>query len=1082
MISGNKRASKGPGVVGATARVSLLALIGWLAGPVSATRADDKLDFNRDIRPILSDACFHCHGNDQSTREAELRLDLWESATAELPSGARAIVPGDLEASELVARITTDDGSRMPPEDSGKHLSAEQIELLKRWIAEGAEHREHYAFETIERPAVPDVTNQAWVANPIDAFVAARHEAMGLAPRPEADKQTLVRRVTLDLRGFGPTLAEASEFVEDDSPDDYEKLVDRLLGSQQFGEHKARYWLDLVRYADTHGMHLDNYREMWPYRDWVIQSINHNKPFDQFTIEQLAGDLLPNPTLEQQVGSGYNRCIVTTNEGGSIPEEVYVRNVVDLVNTTGTAFLGLTVGCAQCHDHKYDPLSQKEYFELFAFFNSIDSHAMDGNVKDHAPCVHVLSAEDKVCIAECRAKQDAARAEIDSLTEQRTKELEAWTRSFSKVDAPIPPTCNVSQTCDDLVTHLPLDEAEGLSLFDAVEEKSCGSITGVANWRPGRVGQALAVSKDTRVELESGIGAFKGKSSFSFGCWLRMASDDSGAILARIDEKRKLRGWEFGVERGRLYVSLIGSWPQYAIKVICQEDIQPDTWTHVFVTYDGKARAKGVRLFVNGRMQEVHTKVDSLNSKERPSIDNEKPMLIGRRGETKLLEDAQFDDVTLFDEELATYEVAALAQQPLVTSMLDSPANEWTEEDWEVLRQHYFATSDADAIELYEQIEEQENKIREIVHRSPSTLVSRELRFPRPAYLLNRGNYDQPGERVERKTPAILPPMDTSLPRNRLGFAKWLVDPEHPLTARVTVNRIWQEYFGTGLVKTSENFGLQGEPPSHPELLDWLAAEFIESGWDVKHIHRLIVTSSTYRQASAAPPEAFAADPDNRLLARGPRYRLDAEMLRDQALAVSGLMVDELGGPSVKPPQPDGLWHAVAYGGSNTARFKASKGDSAYRRSVYVFWKRTSPPPYFVLCDAPSREESFARRERTSSPLVALMLMNEPSYVRSANAFASAAWNHSSEPREQAAFLYQRATLSEPTEEKLDALETAYGKFLAKYEANPEDATKLLSQAGKELPLADGAPQPALAATTMLANVVLNLDEVLNKE
>jgi hypothetical protein len=1029
------------------------------------------VDFNRDIRPLLSDTCFTCHGNDAATREADLRLDLRESAE-------HVLSPGDPDHSDLVNRISqADPDLRMPPESTGKTLTTEQIELIKQWIKEGAKYESHWAFEPLSEVEVP--AREGWGNNEIDHFTHAAMRAHQLSPASEADKVTLIRRVTFDLTGLPPTLDEVEKFLADDSPEAYEKLVDRLHASPHYGEHKARFWLDAVRYGDTHGLHLDNYREMFPYRDWVIKALNDNMPFDQFATEQLAGDLLENAQLSQLVASGYNRCNITTNEGGSIPEEVYVRNVVDRVNTFGTVFLGLTVGCAQCHDHKYDPLSQREYFEMWAFFNNIDGNEMDGNVKDHAPSVHVPSEADQQTIAEHKSNIASLDAEIAERVAQLKPQFDRWVNeqesSPRNMVAELP-----ADEESQLVAYFPLDD-QGDVAFDAASKRKMGSVKGTDGWGEGRVGGGFAFPDGHYIELDRKVGAFGARDAFSYGGWIRTPGNVTGAAIARMDESNNHRGYDLWIEQRRVAAHLIGSWPQYAIKVITKSDVlKPDEWHHVFVTYSGNARANGVRLYVDGVPQEVDIQVDSLNAKGRPNISTNVPMRLGRRYVGSPFANGQIDDVKLYKRELEPAEVKQAWQRPLVDQILAIVADRRTDEQMQLLLDYYVARQDSEISRLANRKEELRNEITKIENQAPTTLVFRERRKVRPAFLLNRGQYDDRGEQVERATPRVLPPLPEGAPRDRLGLAQWVTSPEHPLMSRVTVNRIWQQYFGTGLVRTAEDFGLQGEAPSHPELLDWLASEFIRSGWDTKALHKMIVMSATYRQTSKVGIEAYRKDPENRWLSHGPRFRLDAEMLRDQALALSGLLVDKQGGPSVKPPQPEGLWEAVGYSGSNTAHFTPDSGENVFRRSVYIYWKRTSPPPYLTICDAPSREESIVRRERTNTPLAALLMMNEVQYMQSAIELAVRMNDtHVDQPRAKAQELFRRVTFRVPTPGELDVLVAAYEDFAAKYKAAPDEAKQLLSQAASS-PQAD-TDMTELAAWGMVANTILNLDEVVVK-
>lgn len=844
------------------------------------------VDFNRQIRSILAENCFACHGPDEKKRKAGLRLDTKEGAFEELAEGGRAIVPGKPADSVLIKAVTAANArKRMSPAKTGKQLTPPQIDLLRQWIAQGAKWTGHWAFSPPKKPALPDVENKTWPRNPIDHFILARLQTVGLKPSPEADKTVLIRRVTLDLTGLPPTLAEVDAFLADTTPDAFEKLVERLLKSLRFGEHQARYWLDVARYGDTHGLHLDNYREMWPYRDWVIQAFNNNMPYDRFLIEQLAGDLLPNPTLEQIVASGFNRCHVTTAEGGSIEEECYVRNVDDRVETVGTVLLGVTLGCARCHDHKYDPIRMKDFYQTFAFFNSLDTSPLDGNAAQYPPIVKVMTPEQ-------RAGLDRLQIQVDSL----------------------------KQTISAKLAQIKYED-------------------------PGET------------------------------------KEPAGTVTPPAQKNRTLES--------------------------------------LLVWQRAQKAAAGVGL--------------------PPPIQN-----LVKLDSTKLTAQQK--------KELTDYFLERVYSK---TRTIFDP--------------------------LHQQLAQAEKERQQIEKQIPTTLVSQERSEPRPAFLLKRGEYDQRGEKVGRETPPFLPPMPANAPKNRLGYAQWLVMPGHPLTARVFVNRLWQQLFGAGLVKTAEDFGIQGEPPSHPELLDWLAVQFVEDGWDIKKTLKRMVTSAAYRQSSRVTPERLAKDPENRLLSRGPRYRLEAEMLRDQALALSGLLVEKIGGPSVKPPQPVGIWEAVGYTGSNTARFTPDTGhDKVHRRSLYTFWKRTAPPPQMTTFDAPSRETCLVRRERTDTPLQALLIMNETQYVEAARALAERIMREGGTTVEaRLTWLFRLATARPPDSKELAELKAVFQDHLAAFTRDEKGAKELIV-VGETKPDAKIDPKE-LAAWTMVASLVLNLDEVLNK-
>jgi hypothetical protein len=818
----------------------------------------------------------------------------------------------------------------------------------------------------------------------------------------------------------------------------------------------------------------------------VIRAFNRNLPYDQFVVEQLAGDLLPEPTLDQQVASGFIRNHVTTNEGGSIEEEVFVRNVVDCVDTLGTAVLGLTLGCAVCHDHKYDPVTQQDYYRLFAFFNSLDGPPMDGNVKDHAPVVRVTTEEQQTVLNEIRAEIEETRQQMEarlSAAESMTAKFSEWVNALQSTRTS-GAVADALQIADGLVVQCDFDEGAGDKVSDARQPKKPGRVTGDPHWIEGRVGGGIEISEESYVDLGK-RGRFSSEQAFSFGAWVRVPPSANGAVLAKTETKEGIKGYDVSVlADGRVSALFSARWPGYAIKVTTKQRVlEPDAWHHLFVTYDGSKVVQGVTLYVDGRPREVDINCDSLKSEGNFEVST--PLLVGRRDSHSALVGGQIDDVRIYDRRLTEADVQALYHSSQLGPVLDPQHATWTTEQLEVLRRFYVVRHDPVFAELSAQVEQLKKQLANEELQLPTTLVYRERSSPRPAHVLVRGQYDQRGERVERDTPPFLPPMEGDQPRDRLALANWLVLPEHPLTSRVAVNQLWQQLFGVGLVKTAEDFGSQGTPPSHPELLDWLAVEFRESGWDVKAMLKLIMMSATYRQASAATPQLFERDPENRLLARGPRFRLDAETLRDQALALSGLLVNRIGGPSVKPPQPADLWYAVGYSGSNTVKFVADEGaDKIYRRSLYTFWKRTAPPPQMSILDAPSREACIARRERTNTPTQALLLMNEPQYVEAARHFAERILREGpAAPRARAAWAFEQATMRPPAANELDEIIAALYDFTAAYRADTDAAGKLLAVTGEVL---DDAAEPdtivELAAWTMTANLLLNLDEVVTKE
>lgn len=1047
----------------------------WFAG-VDATPTEVArkaapaavLEYNRDIRPILADNCFRCHGPDSASRKADLRIDQRDAAI-----DAGVLTPGKPDESEMIRRILAEDASeRMPPPSSHKKLSAEQKEMLRRWVAAGAEYQPHWSFIPPKRPQVPAVQNAAWVRNPIDAFILARLEKEGLAPAPEADRRTLARRLSLDLTGLPPDPAVVDAFERDRSPHAYERLVDRFLASQAWGEHRGRYWLDAARYADTHGIHFDNFREMWSYRDWVIRAFNRNLRFDQFTIEQLAGDLLPDATLDQRIASGFHRCNITTNEGGVIPEEYLVLYTRDRTETTSAVWLGLTANCAVCHDHKFDPLSQREFYELAAFFNNTTQGAMDGNIKDTPPVVLVPDRLDRENWKRVQAETAAVAARIEDRTKTARPDFDKWK------DQARPAAILSRAPSKGLHLHAPLSEGEG----DKLKAVVCGETREIPMaapiaWVPGHAAPKAYKSKPEQVLAFPEAGNFEKDQPFSCAAWIKLPKFKlSGALVARMDEAAGHRGWDLWLDAGRLASHIIHNWPDDAVKVIAKPQIKPGKWVHVAMTYDGSARPEGLRLYVDGAPQEVEVAANTLKRSIRTPV----PLKIAQRNSSSRVDGIAIQDLRAYERALSSAEVAQLATTTRAAFLVGKKKEELKPEEAEELFAWWLPSFDP----IYQKLSAEKDRLlgveSAIKSRATVAHVMNEKTEDAMAYILHRGEYDKRKDPVKPKTPAVLPPMPDDLPRNRLGLAKWLLREEHPLTARVTVNRFWQEVFGTGLVRTAGDFGVSGELPSHPELLDWLAVEFRETGWDVKRHFKLMVMSSTYRQSAAATKEKVDKDPQNRLLSRGPRFRMDAEMVRDYALAASGLLVRKIGGPSVRPYQPEGVWEAVAMIGSNTRDYTPDKGENLYRRSVYTFWKRSAPPALMEIFNAPNRESCTVQRERTNTPLQALATLNDPQFVEAARRLAERTLKEGGES-DATRFDYLGERLLArplgPEEKKVCA--DSLAELVAYYRAQPAEAAKLLAVGeSKPDPVLDGS---MLASWTMLANELMNLDEVLNK-
>ncbi len=1207
-----------------------------------------ELNYSLDIRPVLADNCFACHGPDEKSRQADLRLDTKAGAFSE-PSGYPVIVPTEPEESELYRRIASeDDHYRMPPADFNKTLTPEQIDAIRQWIQEGAKWEEHWAFTAPTRPTPPDVKKQDWVRNPIDAFILSRLEAEGLEPAQEADKRTFIRRLSFDLTGLPPTREEIYQFLEDDSPNAYENLIDDFMKKPEYGEHMARFWLDVARYGDTHGLHLDNYREMWPYRDWVINAFNANMPFDQFTLEQLAGDLLPEPTLEQRIATGFNRCHVTTSEGGSIDEEYYVRYAVDRTNTTATVWMGLTVGCAQCHDHKYDPITQKEFYQLYAYFNNITENAMDGNRKDSPPVVKLPTPEQEeeldafdAQISELDAQTKAPNPKVDATQIAWENRMPRWTvlkpdEMHSKGGATLEVLednsilasgTNPEQETYEIIAELPpgkwsavrLDgitheslpkggigrsdngnvvltdfsleiaptsqseesdenpgvETEAESTYpenaDAGDPQDSETQDELATQGESATAQNLSTDEDNTWTPLRIIHAWAdheqaGTPKEPFQNVVANAIDDkpdTGWALDRRSENRQaifLVETPFGTEGGRLKIRLkheldlrhkqfgrfrlaitdvptiypIGS----KVSVANWHSVGPFTAEHgniaFYQVYEPETKAVNTgQKFTFGEKtlawqqqshwtdEQVHNDIIGENSATylyrrissgtqqtaRLYIGSNDALKVWMNGTEIFAKNVQRDAEKEQEElqvqlkpgnndlllKVVNYSGTSGFYFRIETDTPMVPANivdiaaaergKREEQQKAQIRDYYRknVTPDAGLKALFTELADVRQKRNTLEASFITTLVMQERTEPRGAYLLERGEYQRRGEQVYPQTPAVLPAVQADAAPNRLGLVQWLLSPEHPLTARVTINRFWQNVFGTGIVKTAEDFGTQGTPPVHPELLDWLAAEFVASGWDIQAMLKLMLTSTTYRQSARLTPEKRELDPDNRLLSRAPRFRLDAETLRDNALALSGLLYKKTGGPSVKPPQPGGLWAAVGFTGSNTDKFVADEGpDKVHRRSLYTFWKRTSPPPQMNMLDAPSREACTVRRERTNTPMQALMLMNDPQFFEAARAFAERTVKEGGETEKaRIAYLFEMATarLPKPEEEAL-LLETFQAHY-QELEADP-DAAKQLVTVGEVAP-DETLDAVEIAAWTMIANLILNLDEVINK-
>ncbi len=1048
------------------------AAIGGAALPVHA-----EIEFARDIQRILSDKCYTCHGPDASQRKAGLRLDLREAAFQALDDSGTtfAIVAHQPDQSLLIERIETDDpDDRMPPPESNLTLSESERSLLRQWIKAGAPWEEHWAFVPPTRPGLPPTTEPEWVRNPIDHFVAETRSKQGaLKPAKVANPERLLRRLTIDLTGLPPTLEELDTFLADSRPDRYERAVDRLLSSEGYAERMALEWMDVSRYADSHGMHADGWRMMWPWRDWVLDAFKRNQPYDQFITWQLAGDLLPDPTDEQIIATAFHRNHAMTAEGGIVDEEFRMQYVFDRAQTTATAFLGLTLECARCHDHKFDPLSQKDYYRMTAFFNNVKELGMTGDDGNYGP-MHLLSTPEQ------KARLKALDREIQTHTEAMTA-LRA----------------NVAATAE--TKSIPLPNPTAHFRFDSIqmvgEEKKkrrldgneSASLSGDPQLVAGRLGKAIAFDSEYDIVTLAKAGLIDTTDHFTASVWIQPeVGGKPQTIVGNSGAKNNFwRGWEFFLDsENRIAVRLIHSLPHAYVHVRSQAPVPLKTWSQVAFTYDGSGQAAGVALFQNGKPLVTETIYSRLDKTIYPVSGNaqrdreDRALRLGKSyrsftGEYGIYQ-GLIDDLRLYDQALTAAEVWTLFQADATEE------GEPSEPSNEALTQHQLIRHNAQYAAHQKALRHLFQERLALVDPIPELMIMEELPEPRPTYVLRRGQYDAPEERVQAATPEAVLPFDESLPANRLGLARWLFSPDNPLTARVTVNRYWQLFFGVGLVETTEDFGKQGTRPSHPELLDWLAVEFRDSGWDLRHLHKLILTSATYRQSSEVPLEARQQDPKNRLLSRGPSHRLSAELIRDQALAASGLLVPRVGGASVKPFQPEGLWIDKGNFSAKLLRYQPDTGEALYRRSLYTFIRRTSPHPAMVAFDAPNRDVCQVRRERTNTPLQALVLMNDPQFVEAARIFAERIQAEGGEHLEdQIRFAFRTVTSRFPTATETEILSELVRGELERMKADPESATALLAT-GSQTPNA-ALPKPTTGALTILANTLLNHDEFYTK-
>ena len=1006
-----------------------------------------EIDFNFHVKPILSQNCYLCHGPDESSREADLRLDIADSAYA-VHDSLPAIKPGDLKSSLLFHRITASDPEeRMPPPEAHKELSPLQIAILEKWIEDGAQYKQHWSFISPENPPEPEVENSAWIQNTVDRFILSRLEQEGLRPSDEADRRTLIRRLSFDLTGLPPTLEEIQSFIDDTSEDAYENVVDHYLASNHFGERMAVHWMDLARYADTNGYSIDGGRHMWLWRDWVIDAFNRNLPFDDFVVEQLAGDLLPDPTEAQLIATGFNRNHMNTHEGGTIPEENLTNYVADRVKTTSEVFLGLTMACAQCHDHKFDPISQRDYFQFFAFFNTTSDKGLDGNSG-----INSQPRYDAKTMLSDQAEIAAIEAELAALEAEKAgvfPEQAAWEESQKQ--------------------HL-ADRGQNLALH---------RISPLRITTPNTSNTGV-VLPDSSLLIEAGgyLAAYNVSAHLDqpdnspiTGLRIEFYPHEASSGYLGHSTSDKMKGGivmtSLSISKGTLPSDQVDLYNLVPLSQVTASSTHPDY--HPLNVLDERRINGWAPASFQQRQHLTATFAEPINPAQASHLT---VMLNFGQGNNLIPSHFKIFTMTGVDD---GSNVPSTLQTALNTAGSErSPAQK------EALKTFFFETSDA-TLRMRNRITNLEERLH-VLTEPQSTMVMDVAPDPRETFILNRGQYDQPLEKVTANSLSVLPPLEQEKDANRLDLAKWLTRPDHPLTARVTVNRFWQMLFGAGIVKTAADFGAQGSLPSHPELLDWLAVSFIDSGWDVKALLKTMVMSATYRQQSHASEQQLQRDPENTLLARGPRFRLQAEFIRDAALMSSGLLVDRIGGPSVKPYQPAGLWKEISHYGSTPATaqvFVQDHGEKLYRRSLYTYWKRTLPPPAMLTFDAPNREVCTVTREVTNTPLQALVLLNDPQFVEASRHFASRIMKSDTDDTARLKRAFEMVLSRQPDRQELNVLQSRLEDERAYYRDAPEQALAYLS-VGESL-RDESLPADEHAAWTTVASMIFNLSEAITR-
>ncbi len=1023
----------------------------------------DKVDYNFDVKPILADRCFTCHGPDENARKADLRLDLKAEAIATLASDDRAIVPGSLKNSVLVRHILSQEVDEiMPPPDSKLTLAAEDKAILIKWIDNGANYKKHWSLIPPKESNYDDIAEQD--QNPIDYFVHQKLKQANLEPSPPSDPQRLLRRVFMDLTGLPPDAIDIATFENSTDPDRFEKIVDRLLVSSDCAERLAMEWMDVARYADSHGLHADGWRSMWPWRDYVLEAFQSNMPYDQFVTEQIAGDLLPNPTREQIIATAFHRNHPMTAEGGAIDEEFRLEYVADRTNTTATAILGLTMECAKCHDHKYDPISQEEYYQMSAFFNNVKELGMTGDDGNYGPVMQLASEATQAKIAEIQSTLVQLKSDRSQLAESLINE--------STIRQP-----NLNA---GLITHLPMNRSGKSEHGGTIVDGNSGfSSPAKPQLVSGKIDQGLMFVEEYDALYLTGAGRFDVHNAFSTALWINTSKQEKGMTQTLVgnagDKNQHWRGWDFYLDdQNRINVRLIHALPDNYLHVRSRKTIPLDNWQHVAFTYDGTADAEQVQIYLQGQpadqeilRNKLTKNIRTIGAGEQLEVDRALAIAKSYRGFTG--ENGIYQGIL---DELRIYERVLT---PIEVNLLYEPTHRASETEL----QQYALAQATELKKLQRKIQDLVQKKTAIHDTIPEIMVMEEMPTPRATHVLMRGQYNSPMHEVKAGTPTSILPFDEDLPRNRLGLAQWLFSDQNPLTSRVTVNRYWQMIFGRGIVKSANDFGVQGSLPSHPELLDWLSIYFRESGWDLKALLKLIVMSDTYQQSSIITEEHLEIDPENMLLARSPSYRWPAEVIRDNALAASGLLVRKIGGPSVRPYQPEGLWIDKGTFSFKLLRYEPDRGDSLYRRSLYTFVKRTSPHPAMSIFDAPNRDVCTIQREVTNTPMQALVLLNDPQFVEASRALAQRARQaYPEDIKKQISTAFILLTGRDADQQELETLQAAYKEQRTLF-ANDASASDDLLGVG-EWPL-DSGDKTDLSALTMVANTIMNSDETYTR-